>query len=443
MIEVVKNKLKEWFNNKTIVLCLTLVLVYLTSGYCKWIEIGVSVMALIIFAVTSIQQSFCIFMFLHCFTLSNIVYDSFFLVTITCYTVVLLTKYIIGVRGGRYEVNKKLIIWMSVFLAVSLLISLPQPKYPSSMLYLNYFPLFYLSFAMRNEFNIEQGMNYMFFGLTLSCVLAVISLILPHYQYDITMSGRFNALINQTNYLYMRAIFILTYFMYRFLNDKISISKFIITYIICASIIFATMSKFGIGLLALFTLIFFALYLKKDFKQAIKVIGVFAVLGLMSSLVFYKLVIAIIDRFLGSNNTAFGSILTGREDIWIAYWKECCKNPFTMLFGNGLITTEVFVPVQGETRASHSLYVFLLYRFGIVGILALGYIIYLIIRGVNKNKPKLIAYLPLLWLLIESICENTFKCYNITYFIFAGMILFMDAKPKLKEPTSNSRLDKK
>lgn len=430
MIKCVKNKIKEWFNNKTIIFCLTLVLIYMISGYCKWIEIGVGVVALVFFAITSIQQGFCIFLFMHCFTLSNIIYDSCFIITISCYTAVLLIKYILGVKNGKYNVNKQLIIWLLVFMLISIAISLPQPKYPSSTLYLNYFVLFYLFFAMRKEFSLNQGINYMLFGLILSCTLGVISLILPHYQYNPYIFERFNAMTNQTNYLYMRAMFLLTYFMYQFLNDELKVGKFITLYAICALIVLSTLSKFGIGLLALFTIIFIILYLKKDFKQGIKVIGLFIILALVVCLICYKLVKATFNRFFEVGDGSLGSMLTGRDDIWGDYWNAFCKNPFTILFGNGLMADEVFITTQGKTRASHSLYMFLLYRFGIIGVLALLYIIYLFIRNINKKRPKLIAYLPLVWLLIESLCENTFKCYNIMYFVLAGMILFKDSKPK-------------
>ena len=47
----------------------------------------------------------------------------------------------------------------------------------------------------------------------------------------------------------------------------------------------------------------------------------------------------------------------------------------------------------------------------------------LFIKLLNKDKPKFIAYLPLIFILLESLCDNTMKCYNITYFIFAFMIL--------------------
>ena len=81
-----------------------------------------------------------------------------------------------------------------------------------------------------------------------------------------------------------------------------------------------------------------------------------------------------------------------------------------------------------------------LYRFGILGCVALGYIVYLFIKGINKKSPKFIAFLPLMWLLLESLCENTFKCYNITYFMFAGMILFQYATSnKAKEAEDNKQ----
>ena len=56
----------------------------------------------------------------------------------------------------------------------------------------------------------------------------------------------------------------------------------------------------------------------------------------------------------------------------------------------------------------------------------LGYVVYLMIKEMGHIKPTFIAMLPSLFILLESFCDNTHRCYNITYFIFAFMILFMD-----------------
>ena len=155
-----------------------------------------------------------------------------------------------------------------------------------------------------------------------------------------------------------------------------------------------------------------------------------------------KLIVLIVNRFLEdfSANNFWNSLLTGRDEIWLCYLKAIFKNPFNFLFGYGLLAEEVFIPSQNITRASHNLYIFLLHRFGLVGCVALGLIIYYTFKTFVTNKPKLIAYLPLIYILIESLFDNTFKCYHFTYFAFAVMIMFMEFKHK--ENTDTEKTDK-
>lgn len=441
-----KQKFKDFFlslkTNKTFLVCSLLTILYLISGYWKWLEILVSVCALVFLAILPLQNAFCVFMYLHCFTLSNIGFDSCFMVTLIGFCIILLVKYYLGVKKGHYHVHKKLIALLSYFLIISCCISLLHDFYRGAWLYLTYIPFFYFMFSMKDEFNIAQGMNYMFGGLITSTTLAVSSLILPLFQYNPFIDGRFTAFINHPNYLYMRALFVMTYFMYRFLDKKISNTKFVFCFLICSIITLATLSKTGIGMLLLITIIFVVLFLKQDFKKNIKIVSLFLIFFAIASLVSVKFIVLIVNRFLEdfSANNFWNSLLTGRDEIWLCYLKEIFKNPFNFLFGHGLLAEEVFIPSQKIPRASHNLYIFLLYRFGLVGCVSLGLIIYYAFKTFATNKPKFISYLPLIYLLIESLFDNTFKCYHFTYFAFAVMIMFMEFEHKT---TNTEKIDEK
>lgn len=439
-------KMKKTFNDavegKTVLICALLSIIYLISGYFKWLEILVSVCALTFMCILPLQKSFCVFMFLHCFTMSNIGYDSCFMVTLIGYTLILLVKYIIGLKKGIYKQHNKVMNVILIFLTISTALSLFKSIYPGAWLYYVYFTIIYLFVAMKKEFDIKQGMNYMFGGLLTSCGLALFGLILPLFQYKIMYGGnRFSAYINNPNYLYMRALFVLSYYMFRYAGNKISHLKFGLIYVLCAIIALSTLSKTSIVMLGLITFIFIIFYLKQDFKVRIKFVGVFIGLILIIGLICFKFVQSLLDRFIEAfkGENFMNSLLTGRDEIWSLYLDAILKNPFTLLFGNGLLTKQVFVANQYGPTETHSFYLFLLYRFGILGTLAFGFVVFTIIRELKYKKPKLIATLPLIFILIESLFDNTFKCYNFTYFIFAIMILFVDQKDKqISEEQSNS-----
>jgi len=439
-----KNKTLDLRYNKTFLICCLLSVVYLISGYWKWLEIGVSLIALVFMAILPLQNAFCIFMFLHSFTLSNIGYDSCFMVTLIGFCLILLVKYISGVKKGHYSYYKKIVTAIIIFYTITTAISLFKPLYRGAWLYFAYLPLFYLMFAMRKEFSISQAMNYMLGGFLTSSILALISLILPGFQYDVLygeagslLKDRFSAFINNPNYVSMRALFILSYFMYRFCSNNISNLKFCSIFITLSLITFATMSKTGLISLFIITILFLIFYLKQDFKKKIKAVGIFALIALSICLLGYKFLFQIVEKFitaLGSDNFAV-SILNGRDEIWSLYLNKIYASPFSILFGNGLLTEQVFVANQYGPTETHNFYLFLFYRFGVVGTLALIYIIYLFIKELNVEKPKISAYLPLIYLLIVSLIDNTMKCYNITYFLFSIMILFMNCKEKQPKET--------
>lgn len=440
ILSSIKNFFINLKANQTAMVCMFLSIIYLISGYFKWIEILVSVCALVFMAIFPLQKAFCIFMFLHSFTLSNIGYDSCFMVTLIGFCLIMLVKYIIGVKKGEYQLYKKILIFIGCFVTVSVLISVFNPFYRGAWLYFAYFALFYFVFAMRKEFNIIQGMNYMFGGLLTSCSLALITTIFPAYQYDVQAGERFRAFINNTNYLYMRAMFVLTYYMYRYLNKRISGIKFGIIYALLAVITFSTISKTGIAMLMLFSLIFFILFLIQDFKKRIKIAAFLLIIAVCFCVFCNKFILIVWNRFASAfeSKNILGSLLTGRDIIWEKYIKAIFSSPFTALFGHGMLTEQIFIAEIFGPTETHNFYLFLLYRFGIVGTAILGYIVYLFLKELGYGKPKFIAWLPMLFFLLEGMCDNTFKCYNISYLLCAMMILFIDFKSHLeptKEPT--------
>ena len=110
-----KSHLDALKHNKTVLMCLFLTVLYIISGYWKWLEIGVSVCAIAFMAIIPLQNAFCIFMYMHCFTLSNIEYESCFALTLIGFCLILLVKFMIGVAKGKYEYHSKLIKHIILF----------------------------------------------------------------------------------------------------------------------------------------------------------------------------------------------------------------------------------------------------------------------------------------------------------------------------------------
>lgn len=436
-----KQQLIDLRTNRTFLICCLLTVLYLISGYCKWIEILMSLTALTFMAILPLQSALCIFMYLHSFTLSNITFDSCFLITFIGFCFILLVKYIIGLLKGKYQFHKKLILAFSWFMTFSLIVSLFHNAYVGGLLFLCYPPFLYFVFTMRKEFNIKQAMNYMFAGLLATSILAVIIWLFPKYQYHTIYFNRFQAFTNNANYLYLRCLFVLSYYIYQYLNKNLSNTKFILIYLLCTILTLSTASKTGTFMLLLISAIFVVAFLKQDFKKHIKLLLIFLAVLLLISLICYKIVLNVVNRYVTSfeSETFITSLLTGRNKIWATYFDAIFSSPWTMLFGHGVTAQELYVTQLASIMSPHNLYVFLLYRFGLLGCLFLGFLIYKAIKMCIFEKPKFIAYIPLIYLLIESLCDNTFRCYNFTLFAFAIMILFM-TNYETNNPTEKNKL---
>ncbi len=430
--ETFKLKLKEILTNKTIIACAILTLIYLIGGYVKYLGVAVVVGAAVLFVVLPIQQAFCIFLFLQSYSYNSNRYGTFLGPILICFTCALLIKYCIGLKKGKYKFYTKIVIALSIFLVFWTAISFFHKIFAAGFMYISYFPLTYLMFAMRKEFNVQQGINYMLGGFISSCILALMVSVLPAYHYDVFyMDNRFNAFLAHTNHVHMRGIFLLSYYMYRYLKNNISTLKFILIYLLCAGFTLFCRSKTGILLLALFTLLFIILYLKDDFKHHIKFVAIFALIILVAMAAGYKVILEIVNRFVKGDGDFVSNFLTERNYIWLDYLKAIVKNPFVFLFGHGLVAEEVFIVAQNRPRASHNLYIFLLYRFGLIGCIALIYLFVIFIKALNKQRPKFISALPVIWVCVIGLIENVFNYFGITSIILAFMVLFADVPEKV------------
>ncbi len=435
----IKENVKSFFKTPAVYICLLLTAIYILSGFNKWFEVAIPIVAFFCFVFLPLKQGLCVFVYLQCYGLSNISYCSHLVATLACYTAALLIKYVYGLYQKKYPIYKSLIIAILCFTICSSIISFFNlPIFQNAVTYLCYLPLFYFIFAMRKDFDINLVMKYLFAGLVCSCLIAFIFDFIPAFEYYPYWPGhRFTAFTSCPNYLYMRGLVLLTYFMVLSISNKLNFYKFIVYYIICSVIILSTISKTALVLLALFTFVYIILYAIKDSKKHLKNLLIFALILLVVVAISHRFIFNILNRITSSNfgTNEISKLTTGRVDIWKEYLTQWLASPFSFLFGKGMFSAKLFIPALDIKYDTHSFFVMLIYRFGIVGILALIYIAYLFIRNLNKTKPNPVAYLPLVWFIIESLTDNTFQPNNIFMLILVCMILFSFSQEK--SPTTN------
>ena len=422
---MLKEKVKEFFKSKFIILSLVYALIFLISGYFKYLEILLIPIMLFAFLSLNVEQGFYYFLFTQPFYISQLLVRPA-IVAEVIYMVILLVKYVIGVKKKKYQFHKKLAILIGIFTGCSVFISFLYPMALYSISYVFYLPIFYIIFCTRKEYDIKKITRVFSWSLIFSCVVSLgllfDSVAEPCYRI-VDGAIRFRGFYGSANTLYMTALLGLSCYMYLFFKGEVKFGEYIAMFFALAGISISTSSKSNLVILAIMTFISVVLYLKQNFKKHIGQVLIAGALGVVVLLVFKDFAMSLISRFSSVDSQNFlNSLSTGRMDIWSAYIKEIFESPFDFLFGHGMLSKYAYVPEQMQDRAQHNLYLFLLYKFGVIGLIFLGFIIWQFIKESNKTKPMFINYLPLIYFLIGGMVDNAFMYPQ--FYILVAFALF-------------------
>ena len=188
-----------------------------------------------------------------------------------------------------------------------------------------------------------------------------------------------------------------------FLTKKLDFKKWMWLLPLVTLIGLLTFSKSFMLITAVTYFIFVVLaFIKSNNKKTYLVwliIGV-VVVGILA-IVFKEYFEKMMIRFFNGDKSSanLNTITTGRLAIWELYIDKCFNSPLHALFGYGITVDSAckYTP--------HNLYLSMLYRFGIVGILCIIALFVYVFRkcGLNKN---LYNYIPLGILLTNCIFED-------------------------------------
>ena len=145
-----------------------------------------------------------------------------------------------------------------------------------------------------------------------------------------------------------------------------------------------------------------------------------------------KYVSTILDRFFlyFKEGSMLNMLTTGRVDVWKGYLKVWRSSPATILFGVGMFSK------QPMFSSAHNVWIFLLHRFGLVGIVFIALLIWAYIKE-SDSKFKISLYNVLvfgLWIVV-AIEENVLSDQFAIYLLF-GIILML--KNKNNEETNQT-----
>lgn len=341
--------------------------------------IATAIVIALFLATCTVQEIFTTMLFMMPF--SGL--DSLYVITIILAMLVLLTKYVIDVIKKRRK-----IFWfpLGVTLAIIALSSLKSiicknNNIETGMLLIFVFALVYFMFVYHDEINISQCFNGLIAGLAVAVLMSMFldvffkekfqSLI---WSYDGTYK-RLKMTTFHMNNLALLCIFELAFSVHSLLNGTRNawIDVFAIIFVTILGVL--TLSKAFLAMLAIFVCYFVFVMVMRSGKKAKKFVIWFTVVVLALCLIGHSYIEHVIDRLFLYNNgdNFFNEILNGRVDIWKEYLHDFKRSWHNILFGVGLFRKNFYYD-------PHNVYIFVLHRFGIVGIIALGVLVYAYIK---------------------------------------------------------------
>ncbi len=392
-----------------------------------WIAVSV-VLGLFLFTC-SVEEIFAVMLFMMPF--SGL--DSLYVITIIIALVVVLIKYIIDI----VKKNKQ-IFWFPLMLTLSIVgisslksFIVGDQDIETGMLLVFVFALFYFAFVYRKEIKVAKCFNALLCGLFVSAGITLVLSRFEEFKYFIrSFEGYYMRLKMTTfhmNNLALLCLFEFAYSVHSILNKSRKLWIDLVSIVFVTTLGVLTLSKVFLIMLVLFVLYFMIALVIKLRKKAIKYLIAFAGLVVVLCIVGRSYIADIYDRmFLYNHGDSFlNEVLNGRVDIWKDYFKDYKNCWHNIWFGVGLFRPNfAFDP--------HNAYLFVLHRFGIVGIVAIFVLIFAYIKSA-KSKFKF-SFCKILLLITWAVIglEEVVLSDQFTIFLIFGLMLLFENKEKNK-----------
>ena len=420
-----------YFKRKAYVILTTMTTLLFFAGFFESLWIVALPILFLFYLTCDIGEIMKYSMYFNMFSIIGLFYISSLIIAV----VVIILKYVIDiVKKRRKFYVLPFVLTTMIALVFSLInygydtIGLEQGALVVILLYVIYF-----IFVYRDQININKCYKHLVYGIAISMALGLIVMLFQeHYAYEMFyFDGTYKRLklfSFHQNHLAMHACFAISYFMYLILNKKYVLWFNIVCVAFCMIVGLWTLSKAFILMMAIF-FVYLAIYLICKYKwKSLKVILPVIVVMALMGFVFKGFVTKILDRFLAYNTTSsfINRITTGRSAIWYRYLKETTSSVPKLLFGVGLFSKELV------SIGAHNVLIFLVYRMGLVGLIALGTLAfsYYKLSGV-KFSFKLRHILPFSAYFILSFNEMIFSDRFFLYLVFGIVLMSKQYEEKI------------
>ena len=157
---MLKEKVKEFLKTKFVIFCLIYAGIFLISSYFKYLEVLLIPIMVVAFIMLDVEQGFYFFLFTQPFYVSQFLMRPA-VIAEGIYVAILVVKFYIGAKSGKYPIYKTLGILIAIFTVFTSVVSLFNDVAWYSFTYVFYLPIFYVVFctSTADEELVELAVN--------------------------------------------------------------------------------------------------------------------------------------------------------------------------------------------------------------------------------------------------------------------------------------------
>lgn len=407
------------------------------------------------------QQILCLYLYLKCFENTFITTNIYFVsIIIQGLFGIFILKYIIELIKNRNKLYVPSLIAILFFLIYIILPNHIVDWWDFLHTSLFIFSIYILS-NTKEKISLTKLTIIFSLGLIISCALSLLRPLssrlqeVVYFEYNSEFGlSRFAGFFCHPNILAIHILISISLLLFVYYKNQISSFNFFVLFVPLLSFGYIALSRNFIAALALSMIVFAILYIIKLKKQALKFLLITFGVCLVLVLSMFSYTKVYLQRFdlinfetNSHNNTQFDQPITmteqeelappkysdewwqmvyggkihydpGREGIWQLYISKWKQSPTSILFGYGKNA-----PYIGD-MAAHNLLISWLYKYGVVGI---GFIIWIMLsfllqHKVNKNKlPYLIVLIPVLFISLFEALGDFWIIYIFSILIIKNL----------------------
>ena len=264
--------------------------------------------------------------------------------------------------------------------------------------------IIYLAFVYRRYIDFQKIFEFLMYGIITTACLSCVSMLIEHgFSEFFDNFARIKLYTKNANSLAIYCSLSLSYFTYAFLNGKGTITKNLIFSIIAIAFGFATKSK-SFLIVCIVILLYLLIMLIKKYKiNSIKIILIILSVLSIVCFIFREDLQYTFSRFTVtySSSSLVNNITTGRYDIWLLYRDHIISSIQQLLFGVGFFSKRI------APNGPHSLFIHLIYRTGLVGLILIGILLYSYFKSLgSKFQLRMKSFLPIFIFLLIGCVES-------------------------------------